>query len=190
MRLYTKLLQWAKAWWFLLIVLLLTITSYYVLSSLESHFLALTGIPIFDTQQDLTESQLFEQTNAYEGEARQLYYQIAIVDFVFPLLAAIFFSSLWAICLSHTQWRFAQTLLNRGFPLLPLIATLVDYLENLFFLGMLHSSDDLQAFMRSATVSATRLKFFGLNLIALISIFLLGLVVANWIYRFLQREQQ
>lgn len=133
------------------------------LFALENRFEALTGLPTFDTQNDLTPSALLEQLPRYQGEALEAYLRFAAFDFVFPFTAALFLAVTWALLLRVTPWRVAQRLLAWKLPLVAFFGTGFDYLENVSLLSTIFM-DAPSVLALEAAILFKRLKLTALVL--------------------------
>jgi hypothetical protein len=129
----TRLARWRT----LIAVQLANVISFQALLWLESRFTALTGKPVFDTQNDLTAAAIREQLPLYAGPARDAYLWFAAYDFFFPLLASISLVVLCAVLLRFNTFAPAQRLLALGLPLIFLFPTLFDWGENIGLLTVL-----------------------------------------------------
>jgi hypothetical protein len=123
-------------WWSVALVVALNFAAFRVLFILEERFVAQTGTALFDTQNDLTVSRIIEQLPLYQGDARAAYYAFATFDFLFPLIAGIFLALIWTLLLRWNHHPGAHRLLSAGFPLLILLTTVWDWLENLSLLAI------------------------------------------------------
>ncbi len=149
-------------WWFALLAVLNAL-SFAVLFALEDRFEATTGLPVFDTQNDLTPAGLLQQLPLYQGEALEAHFYFAAFDFVFPFVAALFLTVTWALLLRVTRWRLTQRLLAWGLPLCAFLGTGFDYLENLSLLSIL-ALDAPSGFAVDAAILFKRLKLAALAL--------------------------
>lgn len=131
------LLAASRRWWAVLLAFLLNSAALLILFNLEDQFEALSGVPTFDTQNDLTQALIVEQLPRYQGDALAAYLRFAAFDFVFPLVGGIFIAVIVALLLRLNTRPYAQRLLGWGLPLLPLLTTGWDYLENVSLLAIL-----------------------------------------------------
>lgn len=152
--------------------------SFRILFGLEDRFEALSGVPVFDTQNDLTVAILAKQLLLYTGDAHTAYSYFAAFDWVFPSVSALFLAVLWTLLLRINSGWIAQYLLHRNLPLLPFLATLCDWAENTSLL-IATSGRSLagQSFL-AAVIVCKRLKLLSLALISLVSVFLVVLLIA------------
>lgn len=173
-RLFTAI---SRRWWAVVLVFALNFAAFSILFALEDQFEALSGVPTFDTQNDLTATLIREQLPLYVGEARAAYERFAAFDFVFPLVAGIFIAVIWALLLRINRLPLAARLLAWNLPLFPLIGTLWDYLENLSLLTILNAGATLSPTMIDAALLFKRLKLTWLFATGPITILLLVLLI-------------
>ena len=133
----TVLLQIARSWRWFMVLGVLTLLAFRILFWLEERFTRLTGLPVYDTQNDLTTADIVEQLPLYQGAAGMAYTWFALFDFVFPLVASLFIAVVWAFLLRQNSAALAQRLLRWHLPVFPLIAALFDWLENLAILTVI-----------------------------------------------------
>lgn len=177
------LIALSRRWWAVALAFVLTVAAFGILSSLEKQFEIITGVTVLDAQSDLTPARILEQIPLYQGKAREAYLRIAGFDFLLPLVAGIFVAVLWALLLRLNTWEFSQRLLKLGFPLFMLIGTLWDWAENISLFTLLNAGSVPAPAMLDALILFNRLKFMWLFLIGPITIVLLGLLIANIMYR-------
>lgn len=162
-RLNAPIIRASRSPWRFALLAVLNALSFAVLFALEDRFEVTTGLPVFDTQNDLTPAALVQQLPLYQGEALEAYLTFAAFDFVFPFVAALFLAVTWALLLRVTPWQLAQRLLAWGLPLYAFLGTGFDYLENLGLLSVL-VMDAPSAFAVDAAVLFKRLKLAALAL--------------------------
>lgn len=173
----------SKKWWALLLVFILNAAAFGILFSLEDQFEAITGIPVYDTQNDLTPDRLLQQLPLYTGEARSAYLRFAAFDFIFPLVAAVFIAVLWALLLRLNRWRITQQLLLWNLPLVALLVTLWDWLENVSLLMILNTGTTSGQTLVDAALLFKRLKLLFLMLNGTLTGVLVVLLVLQVTYR-------
>jgi hypothetical protein len=183
-KLTQRLIGISRVWWQFLLVLALNMASFTILFALDDRFEALTEIPVFDVQNNLTAETLRAQLPLYVGEARDAYLAFAAFDFVFPFISALFLAVLWALLLRVNRAALSQTLLRWNFPLLIFLVTLFDYGENIALLTILFAGAPPLAV--DAALLFKALKLNGLAISGMISIALLGFALAHWAYRWWQ----
>jgi len=178
----------SQKWWALLLVFILNMTAFTVLFSLEDQFETISNVPVFDTQNELTANILIQQLPLYRGDARSAYLRFAAFDFVFPLVAGLFLSVLWALLLRLNTWQGLQRFLLWNLPLFPLVGTAWDWLENVSLLILLNTSPDSNQVWIESALFFKRLKLIWLTIDGAITGLLLTLLLLNGIYRLLQRH--
>lgn len=170
-KLTRSLVAVSRTWWLVALTFVLNIISFQVLFALEDRFEALTGAPVLDTQNGLTIVTLLEQLPLYRGAAYGAYLRFAAFDFVFPFVSALFLAVLWALLLRWNGGRIAQRLLSWNLPLLPFLATLFDWLENVSVLLVLGTASPPGQLLH-AVIVCKRLKLTSLTVIMAITILL------------------
>lgn len=173
----------SRRWWAVALVFALNFGAFGILFGLEEQFAALTGVPVYDTQNDLTPARLLEQLPLYSGAARAAYLRFAAFDFVFPLVAGLFVATLWTLLLRLNTGQLARRLLAWGLPLFVFIGTGWDWLENISLLITLNAGAAPEAWMLDAVILFKRLKLTWLLLNIPISSVLLGLLLVNIVQR-------
>jgi hypothetical protein len=182
MRQLTHFFIWVtKKWWVVIFVFLLNFASFRILFGLEHRFTNLTGLKVFDTQNDLTAQRLLEQLPAYVGETRRAYTAFAAFDYVFPIVAALFLVMVWTLLLRVNTTRLAKRLLNCNVSLLPLVVTLFDWLENISIAGVLATTASPNSIFVNAVILFKRLKLAGLFTTGFLSVVLLLFTVGSFV---------
>ncbi|MFZ4815248.1 MAG: hypothetical protein ACOYL5_11985 [Phototrophicaceae bacterium] len=169
--------------WAVALIVVLNFASFSILFALEDQFELITGVPVYDTQNDLTPSVLLEQLPLYVGDARAAYLRFAAFDYVFPLVANVFVVVIWTLLLRFNTWQPAQRLLAWQLPLFALIGTLLDWLENVSLLAVLYSGNPPVQWFVNSVIVFKRLKLASLAANAVITPILLALLIGNLIYR-------
>ncbi len=90
-----------------------------------------TGYPPFDFQSTLTVADMEQQLAHYTPAARQLYYGMSAIDFIFPALGGLFWALLIGVGLRLGWPEFGQRSNNKIWLLLPFVGALCDWCENL-----------------------------------------------------------
>jgi hypothetical protein len=157
-----------------------------VLFSLEARFTALSGLPTFDTQNDLTAERLLEQLPAYTGEARDAYVIFSAYDFILPLIAGVMVAVLVTLFLRLNTWTIAARLLAWGIPAIFLAATLWDWMENVGLLASIFT--DGAAFWVGWALLFKQLKLIWLTLSSSAIFAALALLLANAAIRWAARR--
>lgn len=179
MKLNALLIRASRSPWRFALVAVLNVSAFAILFALEDRFEAITGLPVFDTQNGLTPEALVRHLPLYRGEALEAYLYFAAFDFVFPLTAALFLAVTWALLLRVTPWRVTQRLLAWGLPLYAFLGTGFYYLENLSLLSVIFVEVP-SAFVVDATVLFKRLKLTALALSgALTAVLVLFALIAS-----------
>jgi hypothetical protein len=104
-----------------------------------------TGYPPFDFQSTLTVADMGQQLAHYTPAARQLYYRMSAIDFVFPPLGGLFWALLIGAGLRLGWPEFWQRSNNKSWLLLPFAGALCDWSENV---GLLVTISSYPAFAR------------------------------------------
>ena len=162
-KLNSPLIRTSRSPWRFALLAVLNVSSFAALFALEDRFEAITGLPVFDTQNGLTPEALGQQLPVYQGEALEAYLYFAAFDFVFPFVAALFLAVTWALLLRVTPWRLTRLLLAGGMPLYAFLGTGFDYLENLSLLSVL-AMDAPSRLVVEAAIFFKRLKLAALGL--------------------------
>jgi hypothetical protein len=178
-KLQELLLGVSRKWRWVVAFVVLNFASFGILFALEGAFEALTSTPVYDTQNDLTQAQILEQLPLYQGEARDAYLRFAAFDFVFPLVSALFITLIWTLLLRLNRGRIAARLLAWRVPLLPLLITLFDYLENVGLLLVLAAAPSPDPALMEFALAFKRLKLFGLALVGPATIVIAALLAAD-----------
>jgi hypothetical protein len=149
-----------------------------LLFQLEARFTALTGLQVFDTQNDLTVTRLLEQRALYVGEAREAYLHFAAIDFVFPFVASLALATLWAFLAQRQQHPWLEALRRRRLYLLPFAVTVFDYGENVALLRVLDSPEPSRA---ELALLFKHLKLTGLAFTAIVTCCLALFAFGLWV---------
>jgi hypothetical protein len=97
------------------------------------------GLRPFDLNLEITAEQMYRDLPAYTDRSRRLYLGFAIVDYIYPAAAALFFAMLWAWMFKKWPGRAFDLLQRYGIFLLPFIYMLIDWSENAGFLYIVFS---------------------------------------------------
>lgn len=162
----------SRRWWLCALALVLNITSFQVLFALEDRFEALTGAPVFDTQNGLTVATLLEQLPLYRGAAYSAYLGFAAFDWIFPFVGSLFIAILWALLLRWNHSRIAQRLLAAHLPLLPFVATVFDWLENVTLLLVTGAASPPGQLLLNAVIVCKQLKLTSLMVLMAVTVLL------------------
>ncbi|MBW4436519.1 MAG: hypothetical protein KME04_05260 [Pleurocapsa minor GSE-CHR-MK-17-07R] len=180
-------LKISRNWILFVVMLVANFASFTILFALEDQFEALAGIPVYDTQNALTTAQILEQLPLYQGEALNAYLRFAAFDFVFPLVSAIFIAVICTLLLRLNRLKIAQTLLRWRLPLVVLLITLFDYLENVGLLTVLAAAPAPDAAVMNFALVFKQLKLAGLALTGPLVGILVALLIADVARRVLNR---
>lgn len=178
----------SRNWWLVATIMVAQIVTTQALFAAEAEFTRITGLPVFDTQNGLTTDILLDQLPLYTGAAAGAYGWFAIVDVVFPLVAAVFLSVVWALQLRLNHSPLAAWLLQRHLPVFPLVVTLADWAENLALIGVIWLVPASEPLAMAAIV-AKRLKLATLTATMLGTWLLLLLLLGNLARRRLRRYE-
>lgn len=181
------LLKISRNWILFVVMLVVNFASFTILFALEDQFEALTGMPVYDTQNALTTTQIREQLPLYQGEALNAYLRFAAFDFVFPLVSAVFIAVVCTLLLRLNRLKIAQTLLRWRLPLVVLLITLFDYLENVFLLAVLAAAPAPDTALMNIALVFKQLKLAGLALTGPLVGILVALLIADVARRVLNR---
>jgi hypothetical protein len=157
------LLAASRRWWVVGLIIGLNILNFGILFALEARFETLSGVPTFDTQNDLTRTTLLEQLPRYTDEALTAYLWFMAYDFVFPLVAGLMVAVLLTLFLRLNRWGFSQRLLLAGVPVATLLTTVWDWLENVGLLGVLATGGGVFWVEWALLFKRLKLAFLGLS---------------------------
>lgn len=167
------LLRLSSRWWLVAGLVAANLAAFQVLFGLEERFEALSGRPTLDTQNGLTGAELRDQLPLYTGPAAEAYLLFAAFDFVFPLVAGVTVAVLATVLLRLNPSPRAMEASRLRLPLVLMLATGFDYLENVAFLALVAGdqrapSDVLVALALTAKAAKlTMLAVSGAALVAL-----------------------
>lgn len=165
--------------WAVILLFILTCLGFGLLSAMERQFEDVVGVPVFDTQKNLTVEQLLEQLPVYQEASNQMIYlQVVAVDTIIPLLSVVFVATFWTLLLRTNTSLVAHLLLTRGFALLILPGAVWDWLENLSFLAALNLPAQ-PSWLLSVIIVFNQLKTLWIVLIIPITALLLFLLLGN-----------
>jgi hypothetical protein len=180
----------ASRWWWVLVVTILNFISFNILFSLEDRFEGLTGLPVFDTQNELSPEQIVEQAPLYVGEAQNAYLFFAAYDFIFPFVAGLFVAVILMWLLRHNTSVLAQKLLQWNLPFFVFFGTVFDWLENLGILGIVFTNPDIPDFWIYFALAFKRLKLITLSFSSISLLLVTLFTIFNWLYRVWQSRTQ
>ena len=108
----------------------------YWMNTLTPAFQAVTdGHMFFDMQIPITEEKIFAQLPAYTDESRSLYVYFMVIDYLFPPMAGLSMALLWGWLMSLAPAGLLLKWSSSKLVLFPFISALLDWLENVGFLG-------------------------------------------------------
>lgn len=180
----------ASKWWRVLIIAGVNSASFALLFGLEERFQALTGQPVYDTQNNLDQAMLLEQLPLYNGQAREAYYLFAAYDFIFPLVAAFFVAVVLTWLLQHNPTRLVKRLQDWKLPLLAFVGAAFDWLENISLITVIQYGASVPESWLNAAILFKRLKLAALSLSGTTLLVILIFTVAANLYRFWHRRSQ
>lgn len=180
----------SRNWWLVGLILLMNYLSFRILFGLEDTFEAITGLPVLDTQNNLTASALTAQLPLYQGAALSAYLRFAAFDWVFPFVAALFQAVLWALLLRINRSNIAQRLLNWNLPLWAFVTTGFDYLENISLLSILALGPSRVEWLADVAILCKRLKLAGLTSSFAVTIGVHLFALRYWLVLLWRRRQQ
>lgn len=183
------LIAGSNRWWVVLLAGILTFSSFNVLFGFNDQFKALTGSPVFDTQNDLIPEAILKQVPLYTGEARNIYFRFAAFDLLVILFVCIFAALLWALLLRLNTWPLPQKLLAVGFALFPLFGIVLDFAENFSFVSILNAGAAPGGTLIGITLLFNRLKLLWLVADSVVVAGLLILLVVHVASRLIRRPQ-
>nr|ASV47055.1 hypothetical protein [uncultured bacterium] len=110
--------------------------SMWALFSAEDAFTAVTGLPVLDTQNDLTAASAAEQIARYDDAARGAYALFAAIDYVFPAVASLLLAVIAHRLIAVGPRRASGApLVPPAAALLGLVPAVADYAENVALTG-------------------------------------------------------
>jgi hypothetical protein len=170
-----------RYFWIVALAFLVNGLALFILFGIEARFEAITGAPVFDTQNELTRAQMMDQLPLYAGSARQIYWGFSAFDFVFPLIGSIFFALFYAYVLRRLPWT--GWLYRKRVYLLVLLVALFDYMENIGFIWTLLSGVPPSTAAMQFALFFKQLKLLSLGASNFVALLLVGAFVAAWILR-------
>lgn len=173
----------ASKWWRVLIITVVNLASFSLLFSLEQRFQALTGQPVYDTQNNLNQAMLLEQLPLYDGQAREAYYIFIAYDFIFPLIPALFIAVVLTWLLQHNPTKLAKRLHDWNLPLLAFVGAAFDWLENISLITVIAYGTSVPEAWLNAAILFKRLKLATLSLSGTTLLVVLIFTVAASLYR-------
>jgi hypothetical protein len=159
----------------LCITAILFLLSFSSFSLVSTEFAKVThGYIPLDLQFPLTVDGIFEQLPAYNSASKSWYQIFAFIDFVFPPLASLFVVMLWGVIIKYYASPLLLSLGMRGWLLLPMISALLDWLENIGLLYVVHAFPEVEAYgVADLAVNFRILKLASLAALAGLTVFIL-----------------
>jgi hypothetical protein len=182
----SKLLATANAKSFC-ITALLFLMSFYSFSLISAEFAKVThGYIPLDLQFPLTVDGIFEQLPAYTSASKRWYQIFVVIDFIFPPVASLFVVMLWGVTIKHYAQPLLLSLARRGWLLLPMISALLDWLENIGLLYVVHVFPVVEAYgVAELAVNLRILKLASLAALAGLTVVIL-IISMNHKYRWVR----
>jgi hypothetical protein len=147
-------------------LLFLLIFSSFALISAEFAKVTQAYIPL-DLQFPLTVDGIFEQLPAYNPASIRWYQIFALMDFIFPPLASFFVAILWGVIIKYYASPLLLSLASSGWLLLPMVSALLDWLENIGLLYVVHVFPEVEAYgIAGLAVNLRIVKLVSLAMLA------------------------
>ena len=167
----------SRSGWLYLLSIVVTFGSlFFAFGNLNAVMLDLTGHDLFDMQNALTVTQVFQQSQTYTPEAQQLYYAFSFVDFFFPFFAALFMAATAAFAIRHGLPAFFSKMNDASLFTLLLTPALFDWLENIFAIIVVSGFPEQRETAASLMVLAKKAK---LGAIVAVQLIVLGALLAS-----------
>jgi hypothetical protein len=170
-----------RSWWKFVVVAVANFASFKILFALEAAFKEITGKPVFDTQNELTEALLRQELPLYRDEALGAYWRFAAFDFIFPL-AALFLAVLWALFLRLSKGPWSMLWKTWPIPLFAFCVTLFDYGENIGLIATIASAPNAPQWAILMALTFKKLKLLGLALSGALTLLLALNALAGFLY--------
>jgi hypothetical protein len=152
----------------LLITTVLFLLSFFSFSLISAEFAKVTqGYIPLDLQFPLTVDRIFEQLPTYNSDSKRWYQIFGFMDFIFPPLASLFVMMLWGVIIKYFSSPFLLSMSKRGWLLLPMMSALLDWLENIGLLYVVHVFPQVEAYdVAEMAVNLRLLKLASLAMLA------------------------
>ncbi len=148
----------------MIISFLLMAGSITILNALIEPFQAVTnGYDFIDMQIPITADSILAQLPSYTDDSRRLYLYFMIVDYIFPPLAGLFLSLLWAWMLQLVPTPLTTELFHSPFIAFPFLAALLDWAENIGFFYTVWTYPNYSESLLGAAVWFRELKLIFMN---------------------------
>lgn len=124
-----------------LLLLALTIMSFVLMAFVITPAFqdATGGLRPFDLNFGIGAEMIYRDLPVYTNQSRGIYIWFAIVDYIYPVALAAFFTLLWAWLFNKSPNRLFDQLTSYGILLVPFLFALVDWSENAGFLFVIFS---------------------------------------------------
>ena len=113
-----------------------------------------------------------------------------VLDYIFPPLAAVFTALLWAWLLHLIRRQWVHRARDKKLVLFPFIAALLDWAENVGFLGTVLLYPTRMDWLTSSAVFFRQLKLAAMGVSGVITVALICLAVIAIIKRMMQPEEK
>jgi hypothetical protein len=97
------------------------------------------GLRPIDMSPDKSVDAMYAQFAHYTDASRVVYRWFFLLDFIYPPTLALLFATLWAWLARRTRWQFPQRWIGRGLLLVPFVAAILDWTENVGFLALIEA---------------------------------------------------
>jgi hypothetical protein len=145
------------------------------------------GTVPFDMQFPLGAEAIGIQLALLTPESLAVYKQYLAIDFMFPIVGALFTTLLWSWVLNRIQMHSLNRFYAHGLWLLPFVPAGFDLAENVLFLRIVANAPDALPETIDAAVAVHRYKMSFLSTTMLITAVLVGTAALTWLLRRLTR---
>lgn len=170
-----------SGWLFLLSIVAAFGSLVFVFNNVNVVMQDLVGHVVFDMQNTLTVTQVFEQLSAYTQEAKHLYYAFSFVDFFFPFFAALVMAAPAAFALRHGFPDLYQRFNAMSLFGLLFLPTAFDWLENIFALTVISGYPEQRETAASLMVMAKKAKLASIVVAQVLVLVALVASAFRWI---------
>ena len=170
-----------SAWLFVMSAVFAFGSLSFVFMNINVAFEPVVGAQMFDFQNNLTTTQIYEQLQNYTEETFALYYAFLFIDFYFP-----FFAGLVLAAAAAFSWRYLmparyERIKARNLFALFLLPTLFDWGENLFAITVVGAYPDMLQWAASGLVLCKKAKLATVMLANLVTGLSLVLCALKWL---------
>ncbi|CAA9357896.1 MAG: hypothetical protein AVDCRST_MAG93-7468, partial [uncultured Chloroflexia bacterium] len=135
-RINARIIRWSRNWWAHLACAIASVLSFQSLLFIGDRFAAVTGgYRPFDLQNPLGRGDIMAQLPTYSATSRNLYWIFIGADMIFPLVGAVPLMLLLSRVLQAIEEPWSAIASNRGLALTPFLLTVLDWVENAFFVA-------------------------------------------------------